>query len=488
MVMFSPAAAFSPGGREEDSVVAELEGALLISRNTFAYFMLVAFEAGGPLRALLLLLASPLVTLLEAAGSHSAAIRVMVFIATAGLPVADVKAVAKATLPRFFLQDLSEKALAVFTACGGKKYVVTSMPRVMVEPFLSEYLDVACVVGTELRTAEKRCSGAVAPPGVMIGRRRLEALKVELGGYGDIDVGLDGGLKEHSFLLLCREAYIVPPAEKARPLPRRSYPKPLVFHDGRFVLCPDLLNSLVVLLWMPVGIALAIGRILVGVVLPFRMQVMAGAALGVCIRSKFAPTSTKPGSAESKGTLYACCHRTLLDPVITATTLQRSVTAVTYSLSTVSEILSPIPTVRLTRDRLRDGETMKKLLEKGELVVCPEGTTCREPYLLRFSPLFAEIAKDIVPLAIKAEGGMFYGTTVRGYKWLDSFFFLMNPLPSYRLEFLDRIPGDSRSGYDVANRVQQAIAGALGFQCTNFTRRDKYRMIAGNDGLVERKS
>lgn len=295
-----------------------------------------------------------------------------------------------------------------------------------------------------------------------------------------------------SLLNLCQlnlqETYIAPPEAEASPLPRRSYPKPLIFHDGRLVARPTPLEAFALLLWLPASIPLAVARILVGVVLPFKLHFMAGAALGLHVRTSFSPTAVQAVSKEKAGTLYACCHRTLLDPVIAASVLQRRLVAVTYSLSAVSEVLSPIPTVRLSRDRARDGETMRAVLGRGDLVVCPEGTTCREPYLLRFSPLFAEVADDIVPLAIAAEGSMFYGSTVRGHKWLDSFFFFMNPLPTYLLRFLDRVSVDGRPGYDVANRVQKAIAGALGYECTNFTRRDKYRMIAGNDGVVECKS
>jgi glycerol-3-phosphate acyltransferase len=129
------------------------------------------------------------------------------------------------------------------------------------------------------------------------------------------------------------------------------------------------------------------------------------------------------------------------------------------------------------------------MLEHGDLVVCPEGTTCREPYLLRFSPLFAEIAEKIVPVAVRARSSMFYGTSARGFKWLDSPFFLMNPSPWYELIFHEPVSGrpDSKElCYDIANGIQALLGQTLRFECTNLTRRDKYRMLAGHDGIDPR--
>ncbi|KAF8369780.1 hypothetical protein HHK36_032201 [Tetracentron sinense] len=502
--MFSSISKFSSEGRENHSIVSKMEGTLLISMTYFPYFMLVAFEAGGPFRALLLLFISPLVWLLESLYLETIALHIMVFISMAGLKVTEVKAVAKAVLARFFLEDLRESAFKVFSSCGGKKYVVTSMPRLMVESFLREYLDVDCVLATELRTFNGYCLGLVAERGLTVGVRQLEALGAALGEVKNIRVGLGDTLNDLPFMLLCQEGYIVPVEDNGSPLPKKDYPKPLIFHDGRLVAGPTPLDSLAVLLWLPLGFLLAISRLLAGK-LPYKFGLTAAAATGMKIRAKLPPKlrtckttapysrctceSCDPGTykgpcirRENSNTLYVCSHRTLMDPVIVASTLQRHVTAVTYSVSRISELLSPIRTIRLSRDRAKDGEMMRELLKQGDLVVCPEGTTCREPYLLRFSPLFAEIADKIVPVAVSAKGSMFYGTTVRGHKWLDSFFFLMNPNPEYSLEFLEAVNGCNSVGmssYDVANQVQEMIGRALGFECTNFTRRDKIQYNNG---------
>ncbi|KAF5178416.1 Glycerol-3-phosphate acyltransferase [Thalictrum thalictroides] len=485
----------STEGKQTHSIVSKLEGNLLISKNTFPYFMIVAFEAGGPLRALILLLISPVLCLLEWLCFETIALQIMIFIALGGLKMAEIKAVAMSAMPRFYLDDIRASAYKVFSSCGGKKYVVTFMPKIMVEAFLQEYLNVDSVFGTELRFSGEYCLGLVAKPGVMVGAAQQGMCKHIKVGFGDV-------FAEHSIIFNSQEKYIVAVDDNTSPLSRDNYPKPLIFHDGRFVARPTVLNSLAVFMWLPLGIILAIMRLLIGRLLPYKLGILVAAATGMKIRAKLLPKrktcethvpysrctceSCDPGQyGKGTYTLYVCSHRTLIDPVILATALQRPVTAVTYSVSRISELLSPINTVRLRRDRAKDGETMRTLLKKGDLVVCPEGTTCREPYLLRFSPLFAEIADVIVPVAAEAKSTMFYGTTVRGYKCLDSFFFLMNPNPDYNLQFLEKLSGvrtSEKSSYELANFVQKLIGNALGFQCTNLTRKDKYKMLAGNDG------
>lgn len=151
-------------------------------------------------------------------------------------------------------------------------------------------------------------------------------------------------------------------------LPREKYPKPLVFHDGRLAFLPTPFATLAMFMWLPIGILLAIFRIIIGTCLPYKIAVFLGKLSGIRLRVK---GTDPPRSQNGKGVLYVCTHRTLLDPVFLSTSLGKPLTAVTYSLSKMSEILAPIKTVRLTRSRQKDGDTMQRLLSEGNVKITP---------------------------------------------------------------------------------------------------------------------
>ncbi|KAL6536063.1 hypothetical protein OROHE_012907 [Orobanche hederae] len=476
--------------RKNQTLVCSFHRCLLRSPSFFPYFMLVAFEGGSILRALVLLFSCPLLWSLD----YELKMRVMIFITFFGLRLKDIESVSRAVLPKFYLENLNLYAYEVLDSVGSK-VVITSVPRVMVDGFLKEYLSVDTVIGTELHSVGQYFTGLVSDSGLVVKHRAVKELFGE-NKKPDIGIG-SSSLHDHLLISLCKEAYIVSREDsKSGPsspaiMPREKYPKPLIFHDGRLAFLPTPLATLTMFAWLPLGILLAIFRLLIGICLPYKLSVPLGVASGVNIRLKGCAPPLKSEDGR-KGVLYVCTHRTLLDPVFLSTSIRRPLTAVTYSLSKMSEVLAPIRTVRLTRDRKQDGETMHKLLSEGDLVVCPEGTTCREPYLLRFSSLFAELADEIVPVAMNAKVTMFYGTTASGLKCLDPIFFLMNPRPTYSIEILGKVPREmtcagGKSSHEVANYIQRQLAHALGFECTNLTRRDKYLMLAGNEGLVQEK-
>ncbi|RDX60844.1 Glycerol-3-phosphate acyltransferase 5, partial [Mucuna pruriens] len=455
-----------------ESVVSELEGTLLKDSDAFSYFMLVAFEASGVVRFALLLILWPVIRFLHMVGMKYAALKLMIFVAVAGVPKSELESVARAVLPKFYMDDLDMDTWKVFSSYH-KKVVVTNMPQIMVERFVKEHLRADEVIGTQLsfnrfgfatgfvhahsnNTISQRLANLFnnEPPSLVMDQLHPPVLT---------------GQNEHQIL---------------RPLP-------VIFHDGRLVKRPTPSTSLLILVWIPMGIVLAIIRIAMGSILPFwaipHMSRLFGSKVIVKGKPPFPP------SGGNSGVLFVCTHRTLMDPVVLSSVLRRKVPAVTYSISRLSEILSPIPTVRLTRTRDIDAENIKRELSKGDLVVCPEGTTCREPFLLRFSALFAELTDRIVPVAMNYRVGFFHATTARGWKGLDPIFFFMNPRPVYEVTFLNQLPVEAtcssgKSPYDVANYVQRILAATLGFECTNFTRKDKYRVLAGNDGTVSSTS
>lgn len=189
-------------GRENDAVVADMDGTLLRGRSSFPYFALVAFEVGGALRLLFLLLLSPLAGILYYFISEAAGIRVLIFAAFAGMRVSDIESVARAVLPKFYSADLHPESWRVFSACG-KRCVLTANPRIMVEAFLKEFLGADLVLGTEISAYRGRATGFVKPPGVLVGKNKADALTAAFGGVAP-EIGLGDRHTDFPFMSLCK--------------------------------------------------------------------------------------------------------------------------------------------------------------------------------------------------------------------------------------------------------------------------------------------
>jgi len=132
-----------------ESVVAELEGTLVKDPDPFSYFMLIAFEASGLIRFALLLLFWPVIHLLELLGPEDAGLKLTTFIAVAGLRISEIESVARAVLPKFYMDDINMDAWRVFSQFD-KRVVVTKTPRIMVERFVKEHLRADEIIGSEL--------------------------------------------------------------------------------------------------------------------------------------------------------------------------------------------------------------------------------------------------------------------------------------------------------------------------------------------------
>ncbi|CAN8310979.1 unnamed protein product [Cochlearia groenlandica] len=479
------------------TLIFNVEGALLKSNTLFPYFMLVAFEAGGVIRSFLLFILYPFISLFM---SYEMGLKTMVLLTFFGVKKESFRA-GKSVLPKYFLEDVGLEMYEVLKR-GGKRVGVSNLPQVMIDVFLRDYLEIEVVIGREMKTICGFYLGIMAEDNKKHEFSFAKLVQEENLSSSDHVIGITSFYMQSHRLLLSQffqEIYFVRNSDKKnwQTLPRNQYPKPLIFHDGRLAIKPTPINTFTLFMWAPFAAALAAARLVAGLNLPYSLAnpflAFSGLHLTLTVNK-----SLTISPDQKKGCLFVCNHRTLLDPLYISYALRKkNIKAATYSLSRLSEILAPIKTVRLTRDRVQDGQAMERLLSQGDLVVCPEGTTCREPYLLRFSPLFAEVSETIVPVAIDSHVTFFHGTTASGFKAFDPIFFLLDPYPSYTVRLLDPVHGggsstcqdlddDTKYKFEVANHVQHEIGKALGFECTNLTRRDKYLILAGNNGVVNK--
>lgn len=120
----------------------------------------------------------------------------------AGMKMSSIESVARAVLPKFYAGDVHPESWRVFSSCG-KRCVLTANPRVMVEPFLKEFLGADLVLGTEIGSYKGRATGLVSKPGILVGKKKAEALKKAFG-EDKPDVGLGDRLTDAPFMALCK--------------------------------------------------------------------------------------------------------------------------------------------------------------------------------------------------------------------------------------------------------------------------------------------
>ncbi|KAF2554750.1 hypothetical protein F2Q68_00017908 [Brassica cretica] len=435
-----------------NSVVSEFEGTLLKSDEPFSYFMLLAFDASGVIRFALLLFLWPVTALLNVFSYKNAALKLMIFVATAGLRESEIELVARDVLPKFYMDDLSMDTWNVFSSYK-KRIVVTRMPRLMVERFAKQYLIAEEVIGTELIVNRFGfVTGLIQETDIdSTCLNRVASLFVDRKPH----LGLGRRPASTTFISLCEEQIHEP--VKWNQHVEVQPPKPVIFHDGGLMKRPTPANALTILLWFPFGIILAVIRILGDFIFPMWLipYVISLSFCRVTVKGK-----PQPKAGNSGGVLFVF---------------------LISDLSRFYDILSPVPIVRFTRNRDVDAVMMKQELSKGDLVVCPEGSICYQPFVLRFSAMFAELTDRIVPVAVNCRFGSFQ-RPLRSWNGLYLIFLFMNPTLEYEITFLDQLPleatcSSGNSPYDVANHVQRILADTLGFECTQLGRKAKYNVL-----------
>ncbi|CAN6462444.1 unnamed protein product [Victoria cruziana] len=196
------------------TVAADLDGTLLASSSSFPYFLLLSYAAGGIFRSLLLVLCAPLILALYKLVSESAAIRLLIFLSISGIHLSDITAASATILPELYAANVRSDAWELFSSCSERRVVVTANPRIMVERFARDFLGAHAILGTELEIGRgDRLTGFLTGDGVLVGELKRRAVLREFD-KDQPEVGLGDRISDHDFMVLCKEAYIVPSFKK----------------------------------------------------------------------------------------------------------------------------------------------------------------------------------------------------------------------------------------------------------------------------------
>ncbi|MCO5576934.1 hypothetical protein L7F22_030755 [Adiantum nelumboides] len=154
--------------------------------------------------------------------------------------------------------------------------------------------------------------------------------------------------QQHAYLSQCQETTVVQQSKSGEKVPRKEYLAPLVFHDGRLVIRPTPLTSLAIALWIPMGFVLGISRMVAGQTLPQELVYPIVSFLGFRLRVKGAALILQSDGSRQGGVMYVAVHLTLADPTFVTMALRRKVRALAFSVSKISEFMTPIHSTRLT--------------------------------------------------------------------------------------------------------------------------------------------
>jgi hypothetical protein len=101
---------------------------------------------------------------------------------------------------------------------------------------------------------------------------------------------------DNLFMKVCKEGYVMLALPSLKPMPRGDLPRPVVFHDERFVQKPSPTLALLTVLWIPIGLVLVFLRNAAGALLPMNMVYHAFHALSVrvTIRGNSPPPPSRP--------------------------------------------------------------------------------------------------------------------------------------------------------------------------------------------------